>query len=148
MWHPNETHPSHLTTHDRGAAHSRIGLTGMDMDCSSWLTALGDAGTNRDAVLARLHKMLLKVAIHEAYQRGPAIRIGGPELDDLAHQAATDAMASLLRKLDTFRGESLFTTWAYRVGVGRAGLVCSRCRDDADRGVHRPEHATSSLGTR
>ena len=89
----------------------------MDMDSSSWLTALGDAGTNRDAALARLHEMLLKVATHEAHRRGPAVRIGGPELDDLAHQAAADAMISLLAKLDTFRGESRFTTWAYRFVV-------------------------------
>jgi RNA polymerase sigma-70 factor, ECF subfamily len=86
----------------------------MDMDSSSWLTALNDAGTKRDAALARLHKMLLRVAIHETYRRGPAFRIGGPELEDLAHQAANDAMVSLLGKLDTFRGESRFTTWAYR----------------------------------
>jgi len=89
----------------------------MDMDYSSWLTALDDAGTTRDAALARLHEMLLRVAIHEAYRRGPAVRIGGPELDDLAHQAANDAMVSLLGKLDTFRRESRFTTWAYRFVV-------------------------------
>lgn len=75
----------------------------MDMDSSSWLTALDDTGTKRDAALARLHEMLLRVAIHEAYRRGPTFRIGGPELDDLAHQAPADAMASLLRKLDTRR---------------------------------------------
>ena len=89
----------------------------MDMDSSSWLTALDDTGTKRCAALARLHEMLLRVAIHEAYRRGPAFRIGGPELDDLAHQAANDAMVSLLGKLDTFRGESRFTTWAYRFVV-------------------------------
>lgn len=89
----------------------------MDMDSSSWLTALDDAGTKRPAALARLHEMLLRVAIHEAYRRGPAVRICGPELDDLAHQAANDAMVSLLGKLDTFRGESRFTTWAYRFVV-------------------------------
>jgi len=86
----------------------------MDMDSASWLTALDDAGTDRNAALARLHEMLLRVAIHEAYRQGPAVRIGGPELDDIAHQAANDAMVSLLGKLDTFRGESRFTTWAYR----------------------------------
>jgi len=86
----------------------------MDMDSSSWLTALDDAATKRDAALARLHEMLLRVAIHETYRRGPTFRIGGPELEDLAHQAANDAMVSLLGKLDTFRGESRFTTWAYR----------------------------------
>ena len=84
------------------------------MDSSLWLTALGDAGSQRDAALAGLHKMLLKVAFHETYRRGPGFRIDGQELDDLAHQAANDAMVSLLEKLDTFRGESKFTTWAYR----------------------------------
>lgn len=89
----------------------------MDIDSSSWLTALDEAGTKRGAALARLHEMLLRVAVHEAHRRGPAFRIGGPELDDLAHQAANDAMVSLLGKLNTFRGESRFTTWAYRFVV-------------------------------
>lgn len=83
-------------------------------DAASWLVALDDAGTRRQEALARLREMLLRVAIHEAHRRGPAFRIAGPELDDLAHQAANDAMVSLLRKLATFRGESRFTTWAYR----------------------------------
>lgn len=89
----------------------------MNMDSSSWLTALRGSGTKRNAALARLHEMLLRVATREAHRRGPATRIGGQELDDLAHQAANDAMVSLLAKLDTFRGESLFTTWAYRFVV-------------------------------
>jgi RNA polymerase sigma-70 factor, ECF subfamily len=38
--------------------------------------------------------------------------VTGAELDDLAHQAAADAMLAVLGKLDTFRGESRFTTWA------------------------------------
>ena len=41
-------------------------------------------------------------------------RIGGPELDDLAHQACADAMLAITAKLDQFRHESRFTTWAYR----------------------------------
>lgn len=89
----------------------------MDMDSSSWLTALDDGATKRQAALARLREMLLRVAVHEAYRRGHAFRIRGPELDDLAHQAANDAMVSLLGKLHTFRGESRFTTWAYRFVV-------------------------------
>lgn len=98
----------------------------MDMDSSSWLTALNHAATKRNAALARLHEMLLRVAIHEAYRRGPAVRIGGPELDDLAQQAANDAMVSLLGKLDTFRGESRFTTWAYRFVVLEVSNKLSR----------------------
>jgi len=40
--------------------------------------------------------------------------ISGPELDDLAYQAAADALVAILSKLGQFRGESRFTTWAYK----------------------------------
>lgn len=89
----------------------------MDTDSSAWLRALDGAGPKRDVALGSLHEMLLRVALREAYRRGSAARIRGPELDDLAHQAASDAMVSLLGKLNTFRGESRFTTWAYRFVV-------------------------------
>jgi RNA polymerase sigma-70 factor (ECF subfamily) len=89
----------------------------MDIDSLTWLTALSHVGTTRATALDRLHAMLLKIAVSEAHRRGPAFRIRGPELDDIAHQAANDAMVSLLGKLHTFRGESRFTTWAYRFVV-------------------------------
>jgi RNA polymerase sigma-70 factor (ECF subfamily) len=38
----------------------------------------------------------------------------GRDLDDLAVQAADDAVVAILGKLDQFRGDSLFTTWARR----------------------------------
>jgi RNA polymerase sigma-70 factor (ECF subfamily) len=40
--------------------------------------------------------------------------VTGPELDDVAHQAAGAAMLVILAKLGDFRGESRFITWAYR----------------------------------
>jgi RNA polymerase sigma-70 factor (ECF subfamily) len=89
----------------------------MDTDSASWVAALGGRGPQRSAAQTRLHELLLKVGMQEAYRRGPAARIRGQELEDLAHQAADDAMVSLLGKLDTFRGESRFTTWAYRFVV-------------------------------
>ena len=39
------------------------------------------------------------------------------ELDDLAHQAADDALMAIKMKVSDFRGESRFTTWAYRFVV-------------------------------
>ena len=85
----------------------------MDKDSSTWVTALSGHGAECRAAQARLHELLLKVGLKEAYRRGPAARIAGPELEDIAHQAADDAMIALLEKLPTFRGESRFTTWAY-----------------------------------
>ena len=47
-------------------------------------------------------------------RRAPRTRLAGPEADDLAYQAAADAMVAVLTKLEQFRGESRFTTWAYK----------------------------------
>lgn len=73
--------------------------------------AFDPAGAGRDAALAALHARLLKIARSEVRRRQSAVV--GPELDDLAHQAADDALMAITAKLDQFRGESRFTTWAY-----------------------------------
>ena len=75
---------------------------------------LGVAGPQRDAALTRLHGTLLRIAQREVRRRGPRLRIVGPELEDLAYQAAADALMAITAKLSQFRGESRFTTWAYR----------------------------------
>ena len=75
---------------------------------------LADAGPRREAALVRLHAMLLRIARGEVRRRGPRLRLTGPELDDLAYQAAADALIAITAKLGQFRGESRFTTWAYK----------------------------------
>ena len=77
-----------------------------------WVRALSEGGVERDRATARLHEMLLRVARAEARRRSGQWRISGPELDDLAHQAAADAVLAILAKTGEFRGESRFTTWA------------------------------------
>ena len=89
----------------------------LDAESAGWISALSGGGLEREACLARLHDLLIRAAVRELRRREPASGIGGPELDDLAHQAAADAMLAILAKLDTFRGESRFTTWAYRFVV-------------------------------
>jgi RNA polymerase sigma-70 factor, ECF subfamily len=91
--------------------------TRLDRDSAEWLSSLSAEGHEKDDAIARLHEMLLRVANREVHRRGARIGIHGPELDDLAHQAAGDATMAILRKLDGFRGESRFTTWAYRFAI-------------------------------
>jgi RNA polymerase sigma-70 factor (ECF subfamily) len=81
---------------------------------AEWLSALTGTGAAREAGLARLHGLLVRVAARELRRREAGAWISGQELDDLAHQAADDAMLAILGKLGSFRGESRFTTWAYR----------------------------------
>jgi RNA polymerase sigma-70 factor (ECF subfamily) len=64
----------------------------------------------------------------------------GPELDDIAHQSANDALLAVINNLDSYRGLSRFTTWAYRFVMNhvsdktRQHLWCGRpvAFDDAD----------------
>ena len=68
----------------------------------------------REQALARLHALLPRVARAELGRRAGRHPITGPELDDLAHQSADDAVLAITTKLGEFRGESRFTTWAYK----------------------------------
>jgi RNA polymerase sigma-70 factor (ECF subfamily) len=85
-----------------------------DPDSDQWVRVLSGAGPAREAALASLHDLLLRIARGELRRRGAQLQITGPELDDLAYQAAADALLAIVVKLGQFRGESKFTTWAYK----------------------------------
>jgi RNA polymerase sigma-70 factor (ECF subfamily) len=89
-----------------------VTATRLDPESAEWLRALADTGRQREAALVRLHELLVRIARAEVRRRGPRIRITGPELDDLAYQAAADALLAITDKIGQFRGESRFTTWA------------------------------------
>lgn len=61
--------------------------------------------------------MLVRAARRELARRGAHEEIPGSELDDLAHQAAGEALVGITQKIGQFRGESRFTTWAYKFAV-------------------------------
>jgi len=61
--------------------------------------------------------MLVRIARREVTRRGPRLRVTGPELEDLAYQAAADALIAITGKLGQFRGESRFTSWAYKFAI-------------------------------
>jgi RNA polymerase sigma-70 factor (ECF subfamily) len=86
----------------------------LDPESAGWLGALADPGPQRDAALARLHELLVRIARGDVARRGPQLQMTGPELDDLACQAAADALLAITGKLAQFHGESRFTTWAYK----------------------------------
>ena len=51
---------------------------------------------------------------------------GSVGLDDLAVQAADDALLAILAKLHTYRGNSRFTTWAYKFALLEAAVKVRR----------------------
>jgi RNA polymerase sigma-70 factor, ECF subfamily len=98
----------------------------MDSDSARWVAALAPGAPGREAAVGRLHDLLLRVARSELRRRRGRWGIDGAELDDLAHQAAGDALLALLAKVGEFRGESRFTTWAYRFVVFEVSMKLGR----------------------
>lgn len=82
------------------------------------LAALRGDDPERDRAICRVHDLLLRAARFELSRRREALSlVRGEELDDIAMQAADDALVALLAKLDDYRGDSRFTTWAYQFAL-------------------------------
>jgi len=93
----------------------------------AWLAALRGPRAERDAATAKLHDLLLRAARFELSRRQAALsHVRGEELDDIAMQAANDALIAVLAKLDDFRGASRFTTWAYKFALLEASVKLRR----------------------
>jgi RNA polymerase sigma-70 factor (ECF subfamily) len=93
----------------------------VDRDSRVWLERLRETGAERDAALTELHALLLRAARFEVARRhASSAHLRGGDQDDLAQQSADDALVAILGKLDDFRGESRFTTWAYKFALYEA----------------------------
>ena len=96
-------------------------------DSAAWLGALRATGPVYDQAVESLHELLLRAARFEVSRRGAALsHVRGDELDDVAMQAADDALMAVLAKLDQFRGASRFSTWAYKFALLEAGVRLRR----------------------
>jgi hypothetical protein len=78
----------------------------LDAESVSWIEALSGGRADREEALERLHALLLRASRFEIARRRRTL--GGDRAsvcDDLALQAADDALMPILGKLHTFRGE-------------------------------------------
>ena len=100
------------------------GRSAPDAESLEWVRALSSAGPERENAVERLHALLLRAARGEVARRRPPVG----DVDDLAVQAADDALVAVLRKLDTYRGDSRFTTWAYKFALLEAAVRARRRR--------------------
>jgi RNA polymerase sigma-70 factor, ECF subfamily len=99
----------------------------LDQESRMWLERLGSAGPERDDAIGELHALLLRAAKFEvARRRGTFRYLRGSDLDDIAQQSADDALVAILGKLDDFRGQSRFTTWAYKFALYEAAAKVRR----------------------
>lgn len=78
-----------------------------------WLSALRQPSLQRDEALADLRALLVRGLRYALYDRS---NVDDALLEDLAQET----LLKILDKLDTFRGESRFTTWAQKIAVNLA----------------------------
>ncbi|MGN6190491.1 MAG: sigma-70 family RNA polymerase sigma factor [Conexibacter sp.] len=119
-------------------------------DAAAWLAALRGGGADYERAVGELHELLLRAArftVRRALEQRTHLR---EAFDDLAQQSADDALVKVLAKLDTFRGESRFTTWAYKFAVLEASVALRRhawqareipLEDDGWRSLHAGERS-------
>jgi RNA polymerase sigma-70 factor, ECF subfamily len=99
----------------------------LDDESREWLSSLRGTGAVREAAIERLHALLLRAARFEVARRRPALpHLRGNELDEIALEAADDALMSVLARLDDFRGASRFTTWVYKFALLEAAVKLRR----------------------
>jgi len=100
---------------------------------ADWSAALSAAGNAQDEALQDLRALLLRAALYTLLSHLDDLR----HLDDsarvaLAEDCAQEALLAVLARLDDFRGESKFTTWAYKFGIN---VALSRARRERWKGV-------------
>jgi RNA polymerase sigma-70 factor (ECF subfamily) len=99
----------------------------LDAESQAWIDRLSPGSPEREAAIETLHALLLKAARFEVNRRRAAFpQLSGNDHDDLAHQSADDALVALLGKLGDFRGDSRFTTWAYKFALLEAAVKVRR----------------------
>jgi RNA polymerase sigma-70 factor (ECF subfamily) len=114
--------PSMGSTTSGFSVRASAATTAAD-DSRAWLRRLQADGAARDEAVSELHALLLRAARFEVARRGPTLpHLRGNELDEIALEAANDALMSVLARLDDFRGESRFTTWVYKFALLEAAV--------------------------
>jgi RNA polymerase sigma-70 factor, ECF subfamily len=96
-------------------------------DQATWLGPLTAVGPAHDRAVAELHGLLLRASRFEVQRRAAALGLAGdPDLDDIAQQAADDALLAVMSRLERFERRSRFTTWAYKFAINTAGVAVRR----------------------
>jgi RNA polymerase sigma-70 factor, ECF subfamily len=116
-----QTHPSGPTSNRQSSESVGCGPTAraaLDAETRRWTEQLQEGHPKYNEALAALHDLVRRVAIFELSRRRRMLfSVSGQEFEDLAEQAADDALVEVLMKLDQFRGLARFTTWVYKFVV-------------------------------
>lgn len=107
-----------------------------------WLHDLTASGATQEAAIADLRDLLLRAALY-FFSRNLSDfeKSNGDEILQRAEDCAQDALIAVLNHLPDFRGDSKFTTWAYKFAIN---IALTAARRERWRGVSLDELASSS----
>jgi RNA polymerase sigma-70 factor (ECF subfamily) len=98
----------------------------LDRDSQVWLDQLDPTSPEYTEALEDLYDLLLQAARFELGRRRSSSAELSDNAEDLARQAAADALRAVVAKLGEFRGQSRFTTWAYKFALLEAARSARR----------------------
>src|SRR4051794_16147325 len=99
----------------------------LDAESRAWWERLHASEPVRGWAIAELYERLRREAAFHVRQRAANVAaFPRSDIDDLATQAAGDALIALLRKLEDYRGDSQFWTWARRFAALEAAVSIRR----------------------
>lgn len=89
----------------------------MQRENQDWLTDLNASGEQREAALADLHGILLRI-LPNAISR--YLEPTSSHFDAFLEDVAQETLLRVLDRIDTFQGRSKFTTWVYKIAINVA----------------------------
>ena len=110
----------------------------------AWLQGLERPGVNQKATIEALRDFLLRaVLVYLRRHRSDLAEWSPTEVQHFAEDTVQEALLAIKNNLDKFRGDSKFTTWAYRFAINQAAseLRRSRYRDLSLEGLQERETA-------
>jgi RNA polymerase sigma-70 factor (ECF subfamily) len=94
-----------------------------------WLRDLTADGALREAAVADLRELLLRAALYFfGRNQGDLRGLNQDEIMQRAEDCAQDALIAVMQHLSDFRGDSKFTTWAYKFAINMAMVAARRER--------------------
>jgi RNA polymerase sigma-70 factor (ECF subfamily) len=118
----------------------------LDAGSRRWLSELRDRGRAGDSAVGALHELLLRMAYARLLGTQPSLRRGA--LEELANEAADEAVVRVLAHLDEFRGLGRFTTWACQFAITEVSVSLRRYKRRTRELLVEPQQLILLVGAR
>ena len=94
-----------------------------------WLYELRASSVSQEAAISDLRNLLLRaVLFFFSRNLDDFRRLGRDEILQLAEDCAQDALIAVMNHISDFRGDSKFTTWAYKFAINKALMTARQER--------------------